>query len=169
MRFAAAILLILVGCVSVVGTPELDRLYRVSPRVQMAAVAQLWCSDPCANITMSRSPNINAEINIYSRDMTVTRAMINYTQSDDELAFVIAHELAHPVIGGGATTRWQELAADALAVELVIRARYDPQAGIALLRRLGNEFEWTNDSLYPTFEERVRIMESVVLQLGERS
>ncbi len=161
---AGAILLALASCTPLSsGSPELDKLLRVSFAIQHEAVAQSWCSNPCASTTMSQAPGLSATVTNPGRDMVITQALVDYAQSDDELAFIIAHELAHLVLGGG-SSRGTELAADALGIELVILAGYDPQGGISLLERLGSEFEWANVGFYPSFAERVLIIESVIQQ-----
>ncbi len=166
--FCGAVLLALASCAPLSsGSPELDKLLRVSFAIQHEAVAQSWCSNPCASTTMSQAPGLSATMAMPGRDMVVTQTMVDYTQSDDELAFIIAHELAHPMLGG-TSSRGVELAADALGIELVILAGYDPQGGISLLERLGSEFEWANVGFYPSFAERVRIIESVMLTLEEK-
>ena len=164
---AGAILLALASCAPLSsGNAELDKLLRVSFAIQHEAVARSWCSNPCASTTMSQAPSLSATMTMPGRDMVVTQTMVDYTQSDDELAFIIAHELAHLMLGTQ-STRGVELAADALGIELVILAGYDPQGGISLLTRLGSEFEWANVGFYPSFAERVRIIESVMLTLKE--
>lgn len=77
----------------------------------------------------------------------VTTGMLNDLRGDDELAFLIAHEMAHNVLGHAAIMRGAkpdrravralESAADALGADLVLDAGYDPVAGAQLLTRIG--------------------------------
>lgn len=73
----------------------------------------------------------------------VSRALLDEAQGDDEAAFVVAHELAHIVLGHSrpgrtaAQLRADERTADELAPWLMANAGYDPDAGFTLLRRWG--------------------------------
>jgi predicted Zn-dependent protease len=53
----------------------------------------------------------------------------------------------------------QELEADRLGFKLVIRAGYNPDAAIALFRRLGRSSDFaSSDPRYPTFTARADIL-----------
>ena len=67
--------------------------------------------------------------------ITVTRGMMRATD-DDELAFVVAHEMAHNVAWHFRSSPSNELEADAIALRLVAQAGYDPLAGARLLARI---------------------------------
>jgi hypothetical protein len=73
----------------------------------------------------------------------VSDTMLAEAQGDDEAAFVVAHELAHVVLGhsrpgrSAAERRNDEREADRLAPWLMANAAYDPKAGLAFLRRWG--------------------------------
>jgi len=92
----------------------------------------------------------------------ITRGLVEECASEDEIAFVIAHEAAHVLLGHASRAAREALAAaacwalvgecpssgwlgptvceesqaDALALELVERAGRDPLAGVRLLTRL---------------------------------
>ena len=70
--------------------------------------------------------------------------------ADDELAALVAHELAHNLLrhnarlreaGGPARQRPSEADADRLAVWLLANAGYDPAALVRLLTRIGPDFQ----------------------------
>ncbi|MFM6933517.1 MAG: M48 family metalloprotease [Novosphingobium sp.] len=77
----------------------------------------------------------------------VSRAMLAETHSDDEAAFVIAHETAHIVLGHQARRKAAgkarglvletEREADRVAVWLMANAGYDPAAAPDFMRRYG--------------------------------
>lgn len=94
------------------------------------------------------------ELNAWSdgTNVAVTSRMVEFAGSDDELAFVVAHEMAHNILKhskkfnlgklimaefgiGSGKVRKAELAADALAVEIMAAAGYDLDAPERLLRR----------------------------------
>lgn len=75
--------------------------------------------------------------------LLVRSGLLEAARSDDEMAFVLAHELAHGALGHIAARRkpdWDasaaEIAADAWARQRVAAAGLEPQAGAALLARL---------------------------------
>ncbi|MDX1712050.1 MAG: M48 family metallopeptidase, partial [Rhodovibrionaceae bacterium] len=116
---------------------------------QIAFANAQGCADPAAAICQfdvrlvnKREPN--AFLDRHARRIRITTGMLARTQSQDELAFVIAHELAHAELGhrrkffGG--QRAQEAEADWRAAELLHAAGFDPAAGIRLLARLGHSF-----------------------------
>ena len=76
----------------------------------------------------------------------VTSGLIDFIASDDELAAVAAHELAHNLLGhppGSVTKRKNknsdtiEFEADRLSVWLMVNAGYDPQAAMHFWQRCG--------------------------------
>ena len=77
----------------------------------------------------------------------VSRAMLAETRSDDEAAFVMAHETAHIVLGHQTRIRGAgkarvvvietEREADRIAVWLMANAGYDPAVAPAFMRRYG--------------------------------
>jgi predicted Zn-dependent protease len=102
----------------------------------------------------------------------VTSGLIDFLTEDDELAAVIAHELAHNQLGHPAQldglkkgraklVRETEIEADRLAVWLLANAGYDPQAAIRMWTRLGKR-----QSKTPRLHERVAILEAEIALLG---
>jgi len=90
-------------------------------------------------------------------------AMYEFTTNDAELAFAVAHELAHNlfpeahrVAGGGKRQRAAELAADRLAIAMMARAGYDTGAVIPLLERLARRrrLSWL-DGTHPAWQPRI--------------
>ena len=94
------------------------------------------------------SPAINAYAN--GRSIVVTAGMMNFVKSDDELAYIIGHELAHNTqshirkaitnyllsFGGTRYTRIFEAEADYVGLYYMVRAGYDPSDVEDLWRRL---------------------------------
>jgi len=84
--------------------------------------------------------------------IVVSRGLLASTGSEDEVAFVIAHEVSHIIardqdrmgsaaeLAGSDAARFQlsEMSADASAVSFMKRAGYDPAASIGILKRLSS-------------------------------
>lgn len=88
----------------------------------------------------------------------ITQGMVKLAQSEDELAFALAHELSHAVLehrtqpdvtGVKGASNWAismrrglslsaEADADRMAAYLVARAAYDPDRSVEFLNRLGD-------------------------------
>lgn len=109
-----------------------------------------------SRVHLARSDQNNAYAD--GTHVFLTTRLLASAGNDDELAFTIAHEMAHNVLGhaaamraggvkhglgrtlgrSGRLLRQAEREADALAGELLLDAGYDPVAGAAILRRFGD-------------------------------
>ena len=99
-------------------------------------------------VTLSMRSTINAYAT--SRSIVMTSGMMNFTQSDEELALIVAHELAHNtmahvrkivgnmIISGFATryTRPFESEADYVGLYYLVRAGYNPEGTEKLWQRM---------------------------------
>jgi membrane-associated protease RseP (regulator of RpoE activity) len=125
------------------------------------------------HVRLARNPQVNAFSN--GHDVVVTTAMLDYVQSDDELALIIGHELAHFILGHPpmhtgdkllasvgirSETFWQrEAAADRLAIRLMAAAGYDLDAIIPFWRRFLGKYD-TDPQIFryhPSLGARERI------------
>ena len=100
----------------------------------------------------------------------VTSALIDFVVSDDELAAVAAHELAHNLLGhppGSANTRKRksititELEADRLSMWLLTNAGYDPQAAVRFWQRCGPK-SCVGLFRYPGWKKRVAAIKAEI-------
>jgi beta-barrel assembly-enhancing protease len=102
----------------------------------------------------------------------VTSGMVNYVADDEELAAVLAHELAHNLLRHrerlDAITRNKlsetlqtEIEADQLSVWLMANAGYDPQAAIRFWERYGRRFILM-DAKHPSWKKRVKTLEAEI-------
>lgn len=121
----------------------------------------------------------SGEVNAWSDGdhVMLTTAMMRLAQSDDELAFVIAHEMAHNILGHSRTAsagifgfslglgkaRRSELAADRLAVKLMADAGYQPTGSISFLERVRSRFWWNVSLDHPGFGRRIKEVESAMI------
>ncbi|NRA86083.1 MAG: M48 family metalloprotease [Rhizobiales bacterium] len=116
----------------------------------------------------------NDQVNAYSLSNQSNKAYIYFTdgllkfiENDQQLAAVAAHELAHIYLshhlqrlqGSSAKfNRVQEFEADKLSIKLLIKAGYNGNAAIKLLRlveRLQTNLVIVNKQDYPTIEQRI--------------
>ncbi len=89
-------------------------------------------------ITASIGDMVNAHV--AGETIVITTGLLRFVESDDELAAVVGHELAHRILGHRRSRmRSRERAADYLGVYLAARAGYDPTAAAAFVRRLAAE------------------------------
>lgn len=108
----------------------------------------------------------SGDLNAYTNgdDIWVTTELVNRLSSEESLALVIAHELAHATEGHifKSPTREFELQADRIGMAFLIKAGYDGDLALA---------EWTNNPLnhksligesHPTFEDRWRELDSAL-------
>ena len=100
----------------------------------------------------------------------VTSALIDFVTSDDELAAVAAHELAHNLLGhpvGSADTRKRksitttELEADQLSIWLLTNAGYDPQAAVRFWQQCGPK-SCVGLFRYPGWKKRVEAIKAEI-------
>ena len=111
-------------------------------------------------------------INAYAdgKHITVTAGMMNFVESDDELAFIIGHELAHNTmghirktigniiisLGGTRYTRPFESEADYVGMYYLARAEYDLKSVEEVWRRLAltNPKSVSRANTHPTYPNR---------------
>lgn len=115
----------------------------------------------------------------------VSSGLLAVAANDDELAFTIAHELAHVVLGhgqllrelgvprkgmmrgfgrNGARVRETEAAADRLGGELTIAAHYDLARGADILRRLPPELGFGIFQTHASDGDRIRMLRALAAE-----
>jgi hypothetical protein len=115
----------------------------------------------------------------------VTTAMMRLASDDDELAFVVAHEMAHNVLGhssrddahgllglfgiGAAKARREETSADTLAVPLMSAAGYWPAGAVRLLGSAQRALWWDISLDHPGFSKRIRDVTAAIAGLPQKS
>jgi membrane-associated protease RseP (regulator of RpoE activity) len=143
-----------------------------------AGVARTVTLDPAvackSPVQLDPSRKVNAASN--GEEVRITTALVELTDGEDELAAVIAHEIAHNLlahrarldaqgIGSGLLSRIgprarkvreTEREADYMGTYLVARAGYDPAAAAAFWRRAGRQFGGGifADGTHPDWRER---------------
>jgi membrane-associated protease RseP (regulator of RpoE activity) len=114
--------------------------------------------------------------------VTISPEIIEFAASDDELAFVMAHEFAHNILGhnrgtpatrvsgedrSGARSRDREHEADRWALYLVARAGYDPSVAPGFWRRWGPRtgFGILSDGSHPDWRDRAARAEAEIARI----
>lgn len=115
-------------------------------------------------LTLANSSGLNAWAD--GRHIVLTTGMNAFARSDDEIAFVIAHEMAHNILGHfgrrgakmgifGRSSRDLELDADGFAVRFMGVAGYQPAAGISFLQHSQRRMWWAFSLSHPGFGSRI--------------
>lgn len=132
-------------------------------------------------------PSLRLKASADGTYVQLTSAMVEYARSDDELALVIAHEMAHNILahrealdaqkitrgifksldGSAAKIRRTEVEADYLALYLMARAGFDPGAAPAFWRRLGpgGLLELFSDGTHPGQADRAAAAEATLAEI----
>lgn len=118
----------------------------------------------------------------------LSTGVLGFVRSDDELASVLAHELAHNILrhrrrldamgiqrgflqqfGRSARlTRESELEADRLGIRLMARAGYDPQAALAYVARAMTRPDYGEGGTHPRGRDRLAAMREEIARLPSR-
>jgi Zn-dependent protease with chaperone function len=100
-------------------------------------------------LVVIESPRANAFIR-RKTEVVLTHALLSRVTDESELAFILAHELAHIALehtaNGGIPA---EVAADTLALQVMTALGFDPCSGSEVLERLGSPAQLTLVSVAP--------------------
>ncbi|SMF62101.1 M48 family metalloprotease [Allosphingosinicella indica] len=119
----------------------------------------------------------------------LSSALVQYARGDDELAAILAHELAHNILGhrirldsagvpsgllrnfgkNARRVRATEEEADRLSVRLMINAGYDPGAAVRFWQRFGPEHGHgiLASATHPGWRKRVAILQAEIQALAD--
>lgn len=162
---------------------EADTLHLVVRRNGATIPLVLNADEVCnANFHLTDSYDFNAGAN--DSNVYVGIKLEALLQADDELAFVLAHELAHIILGHSVLTQEAlddkkirakvEQEADALGVRLLMQSGYDPDVAIGAISRMYS----TNGPItrflglqgaYLPIEDRVQFLKNRVAQVRSQS
>lgn len=139
------------------------------------------------DVQLDPSDELNARAD--GKRLFITTAMAGFAATDDELAFVLGHELAHHVLGHRAwheaetrgretrtvpalsgTAGGAEQQADRVGLYLSARAGFDTAIAPAFWRRFG-DFDWRArypQWRHPSAEARARALEAVQAEISAR-
>lgn len=114
------------------------------------------------------------------RRVSVTTALALATQDDAELAFILAHEMAHnilkhdwvnaPKTDRNRLARAAEEAADRMGVEMMASAGFDPMAAPRFVAREGRKFDnpGLSKRTHMAWADRVRFLTQIAAPLPSR-
>lgn len=151
-------------------------------RAGMPVVARVAAEPLCpSRFQVSVDSTLNAEAN--GAYIEITTGLIAFTHDDDELAAVLAHEMAHNILrhrerlaAAGVPERGKlsaddeklilatEIEADRLSVYLLDRAGYSTAAILAFWRRMASHdgFERSSPRSHPSDSERIAIISTEI-------
>lgn len=104
--------------------------------------------------------------------VAITTGMLRLAHSDAEVAFVVAHEMSHNMLGHSRSSasqifgaRRSEIAADQMAVGLMSYAGYQPESGISFLETARRKYWWSISLDHPGFGSRIRAVTAAIAAL----
>lgn len=167
-------------------TANADKCRPAEPAVAAIAASDAAPARPVRSRCSGRfivSPDkqLNAWAN--GRDIAVTGKMMQFAGEDDALAFVVAHELAHNILAHAERLRGissqfigpadaqrikdTEIEADTLAIELIVKAGFNPEAAQRLLAKMAKRGSAKVPATYPSMAERIRLLETLMNNPGK--
>lgn len=146
---------------------RLDKETQYQKKVMQIGFRILNANQIDKRMTFYYSPtkNVNAVTYLSSKQIQVYKGILPFMDSDDELAAIISHEIAHGMdahkglwrrITMGCSPKSYEFKADKKGVDLMVNAGYNPIAMIVVLNKISNEPNWfERSSTHPGGSERL--------------
>ena len=114
----------------------------------------------------SNNKVVNATSTPYDKTVNIYSGMFLYIDNDDELAYVLSHEIAHSVEAYGgmikymamnANSKKYEQKADLNAIDYMVKAGYNPVAAITMGNKIFGEpvWDWGFTYLHPKGSKRL--------------
>jgi hypothetical protein len=162
--------------------PLILRIMRGRLRKTMRLIGIAGCASRVEIVTEG---NLNAQAD--GQNILITGSLVDFADNDDELATIIAHELAHNILHHkvrldsektarglfarfgrrGGQIRETEFDADRMAVWLLARAGYDVDRVVPFWMRLGQRagVSDTSDGTHPGWNERIDRAAAAVVEV----
>jgi predicted Zn-dependent protease len=103
-------------------------------------------------IILYSSPKIiNAQAHYMDKSVYIYSGILPYIDNDDELAFIISHEIAHCIDYYDGPLKYfvmrinskeYEIKADAIGIDMMVKAGYNPIAAICIMNKISGESVW---------------------------
>jgi beta-barrel assembly-enhancing protease len=154
--------------------PLLLTLRRNGQMFQTMLKAELGCA---SRVELVPGSKLNAKAD--GEVLQLTTAVLSQARDDDELAFILAHEMAHNGLGHPQMLRasgWKkarvletEIEADQIGLRLMHLAGYDPHAGARFWARFGKKTGYGifSDGTHQRTAARVRTLEAAANALTQ--
>lgn len=116
---------------------------------------------------VGRDKNINADSASWNKVVTVHQGIFPYIDSDDELAYIVAHEISHSLDSYGGIPTWiayrfnskhYESKSDLMAIDMMVKSGYNPVAAITCANKFFPEDQWDFGLSHPKTTKRLLAM-----------
>jgi len=155
---------------------DLAGLIERIPRILTQLTTKLEFSSNLINppIKLYHSPKPDS-FTSYNGQVFISDGLLHRVDSEDELAFVLAHELAHLYLNHNhveiqqKSSNYQlqvEQEADKMALEIINRSGFHTISGLLLLERLSGQSRYLNDS-NPTLTPRIEELRLTLIELSQ--
>lgn len=125
--------------------------------------------DKRASIYVASKSIAQASSNSYYKDIIIYAGMLNLIDNDDELAFILGHEMAHSheAYGGfvklmamNLNSKNYEYKSDLKAIDYMVKAGYDPISAIIIGNKIFEEplYDWGFLATHPKGSKRLLAM-----------
>lgn len=113
--------------------------------------------------------DINAYSETFTKTVNVYAGILPYIKNDDEMAFILAHEIAHSIEAYGGPIKFiamncnskkYEMKSDLKGIDYMVTAGYNPIAAITITNRIMEEpmWDWGFASTHPKGSKRLIAM-----------
>lgn len=119
-------------------------------------------------IQLENTPKvINASSNLFNKTVRISSGILPYIDNDDEMAFVIGHEIAHAIDAYDGPVKWvvmkintreYEYKADLIGIDLMAKAGYNPVAAITCTNKWMQEDPFDLILTHPVTSKRLMAM-----------
>lgn len=154
---------------------EVDKVLNVSNTIMMSNKISkrvpIFVEKSKKTITMNGTvtETVNAYSDLDNKSVTVLSGLFNYIDNDDELAYILAHEIAHSIEAYGGFFKYMSMTsnskkyeekADLTALDYMVKAGYNPIAAITMGNKIFTEpmWDWGFNSSHPKGSKRLMNM-----------
>ncbi|NKJ00236.1 M48 family metallopeptidase [Novosphingobium sp. SG707] len=161
-----------------VSAPQILTVRRESDRLKVAMTAEQGCTGAVVVDSSSKGLAWSDE-----RNVALTARLLSFLHSDDEIAFVIAHEMGHIWLREARVQRAagyggrllsidsrrisEESRADLVALTAMRQAGYAPEAAIGLLSRIARDDASHKGGPKAALQKRETVMKSTITEQTE--
>lgn len=113
---------------------------------------------------ISRDNVINASSSNFNKIVTIHKGIFPYIDNDDEMAFVIGHEISHSLDAYGGVPAWlastfnskhYEYKSDLTSIDMMVKSGYNPVAAITCSNKFMAEPQWDFGFSHPKASKRL--------------